>query len=416
MSTESEGAAPAPIPAGDSASADPRDYSWLRPVIGVWHGSYVFLVLVTLISLASSDAPWTVYPLLGALAAGYAGLMVPGLAGRPGLTIWYLRLAIPVTLAIGYLDPTGLIMLYALLPQIMGMLEGRALRLILLPALSAASVVVSVAHDHWSTKNLDGYLVTAIAALAISVSIGGAIQLLIGESMRRGELIEQLQQARAGLDAAQHEAGVHAERERLAREIHDTLAQGFTSILMLTQAADAALGPDPATVADPDAVRRSLVLTERTARENLAEARALVAALAPAELDSLPLDAALNRITVRCGEELGIDATATVSGHSRPLPAATQVVLLRTAQEALANVRKHAAANQVTVRLVYRPIGVLLEVTDDGRGFDPSAVCEAAEYAGFGLRGLRSRAEQVGGTVEISSSPGAGTKIHLELP
>lgn len=410
----SRGAPGVSWPTGDTTAQD-RDDTWLRPVVWIWHGSYAFLIAVTIVSLASADARWPVYPLLAALSLSYAFLMVPALSDGLGeLSVWYIRLAIPITLTIGYISPVGLIMLYALLPQAMGVLEGRRVRLVLLPALGAAAIVVALAHDQWSTANLGAYAANVIAALAISVAIGGVIQLLIRESFRRGELIEQLQKARAGLDAAQHEAGVHAERERLAREIHDTLAQGFTSILMLVQAADAALGPDRAAVADAAAVRRSLALTERTARENLAEARALVAALAPVELDSLPLDAALGRITGRCGEELGITATATVTGPSRPLPAAVQVVLLRGAQEALANVRKHAAADRVEVRLVYRTVGVMLEVIDDGCGFDPGAA--GGVGGGFGLRGLRARVEEVDGTVEITSSPGSGTRVRLELP
>jgi signal transduction histidine kinase len=195
---------------------------------------------------------------------------------------------------------------------------------------------------------------------------------------------------------------------------------------MLVQAADADLGTDPVRVADPAAVRRRLALAEQTARQNLAEARALVAALAPADLDELPLDAALGRITSRCGEELGIEATVAVSGMSRPLPAGVQVVLLRGAQEALANVRKHAAADRIAVRLDYRPSGVLLEVSDDGCGFDAEKVAGverqtagsagSAMGSGYGLRGLRARVEQVSGTVQIESCPGSGTTVRLELP
>ena len=292
---------------------------WLRPVMRIWHGSYTLALLMTVAITSADGATWEVYPLLGVLALGYALFMVSGLSAegeadgrsRPlwrllpfvrtgfGRQMWYIYLAIPVTLALGYLDPTALIMLYVLMPQIMGIVWNRRLRLGMILGLCVGVVLVSLAHDHWATKNLGAYLMNVFAALAISLAIGGAIRLLIGESERRGDLIRELQQARAGLDAAQHQAGVHEERERLAREIHDTLAQGFTSILMLVQAADADLGTDPATVADPAAVRRRLALAEQTARQNLAEARALVAALAPADLDELPLDAALGRITSR---------------------------------------------------------------------------------------------------------------------
>jgi signal transduction histidine kinase len=392
--------------------------AWLRPVFWIWHGAYMFLVLMTVLALIGGSASWVVYLVLGAQSLGYTVLMVPAMSGMGGGGAWYIWLAISSTVVLGYLDPVSIILFYALLPQIMGMLDGRRLRFVLIVGASAAEVAACLAHDHWSVANLPGYLIDVVAALAISITIGLAVRLLIGESERRGELIKELRQARVGLDEAQHLAGVHAERERLAREIHDTLAQGFTSILMLLQAAEADVGDGPGAVADPQALRRRLALAEQTARENLAEARALVAALAPADLDDLPLDAALSRITDRCGEELGIEAAATVTGRSRPLPAAVQVVLLRAAQEALANVRKHAAAERVGVCLAYRPAGVSLEVTDDGCGFDPALVEAAGNGAGhgFGLRGLRARVEQVNGTVQIASNPGCGTTVRLELP
>ena len=397
---------------------DGQGGAWLRPVFWIWHGAYLLLVLLTVLTLAGGNSSWLIYAVLGVQSLGYTVLMVPAMSGRGGGAAWYIRLAISTTVILGYLDPDSVILFYALLPQIIGMVNGRRTRAALILGTSAAEVAACLAHDHWSVANLPNYLVNVIAALTISVTIGLAIRLLIGESERRGELIRQLRQARVGLDEAQHLAGVHAERERLAREIHDTLAQGFTSILMLLQAAEADLGDVPEAVADPQALRRRLALAEQTARENLAEARALVAALTPADLDDLPLDAALSRITDRCGEELGIEAAATVTGRSRPLPAAIQVVLLRAAQEALANVRKHAAAERVGVCLAYRQTGVSLEVTDDGCGFDPDVVEAAGNGAGhgFGLRGLRARVEQVNGTVQIASNPGCGTTVRLELP
>jgi signal transduction histidine kinase len=196
-----------------------------------------------------------------------------------------------------------------------------------------------------------------------------------------------------------------AERQRLAGEIHDTLAQGFSSILMLIQAAEAQLELSPETA------RSQLGLAAQTARENLAEARTLVGGLASAQLQAGTLEDALRRITERASAELGLQATFATDGTSRRLSAATEVVLLRTGQEALANVRKHAGAHNVAVQLCYSGDSVRLEVTDDGAGFDPALV-----NGGYGLRGMRARVDEAGGTFAVRSAPCEGTFVQVEVP
>jgi signal transduction histidine kinase len=197
---------------------------------------------------------------------------------------------------------------------------------------------------------------------------------------------------------------VTAERERLAGEIHDTLAQGFTSIITLVQAAESELGHDEAQV------HKHLALALRTARENLAESRALVAALAPAELTESSVLDAIRRQAKRLTEETGVATVVEVQGARRPLPTGVEVVLLRTVQETLSNVRKHAAASSTEIVLSYQDNSMVLVVTDDGQGFDTSAATN-----GFGLRGMRSRVEQAGGTLTVTSTPGSGTVVELEV-
>jgi signal transduction histidine kinase len=241
----------------------------------------------------------------------------------------------------------------------------------------------------------------ATATGGFSVFYGTWMTRIIEQSAERAGIIDQLEATRAELAAAQHEAGRLAERQRLAADIHDTLAQGFTSILMLIQAAQADLdGSHPR-------VGRHLDLAARTARENLAEARALVADLAPAQLDGSTLPDALRRLS----KEPGVDANFDLCGTPRPLPMATEVVLLRVCQEALANVRKHACAHAATVRLGYDPDVILLEVSDDGAGFDPDQV-----NGGYGLRGMRTRVAEAGGMLTVHSSPGAGTSVSALVP
>jgi signal transduction histidine kinase len=378
-----------------------RNDRWLGGVWAMWHTAFVFLVVVVLFNLAADHAPWTAYALLMVVCAAYVGPLPPAMRcqnQRSG--VLYLVVVVPATLALGYVDADALIILYAVFPHVFGVLEDMRLRLLVIGGLAAGSMAVAMRHESPGAA-----VVNVGAALVVSLMIGMFTQVLLREAQRRGELITQLEAVRADLDRAHHEAGVMAERQRLSHEIHDTLAQGFTSLLMLIQAADSTVENDP------DTTHERLALAERTARENLAEARSLVAALAPAPLQSAPLDTALERITARAGQELGIGTAVTVHGTPRELSADVQVVLLRAAQEALSNVRKHAAASTVQLRLSYRRHSVLLEVQDDGAGFTAGA-----DDRSFGLRAMRSRVEQVSGTLDVDSAPGAGTTVRVEIP
>ena len=267
--------------------------------------------------------------------------------------------------------------------------------------------VIAAGLDVSRDPGLPGAL-TALGILAFAVTFSYVysrwMARVIAQSLDRAALIEQLEATRAELAAAHHEAGVQAERHRLAGEIHDTLAQGFTSIVTLLQAGQASL--DAASPA-----RRHLDLALLTARENLAEARTLVTALTPATLEAGTLGDTVRRVTSATGAQAGIEAHAEVTGTARRLPTGTEVVLLRVCQEALANVRKHADARQVRVRLCYAGTTVRLTVTDDGKGFDPGGAT-----GGYGLKGMRDRVSQVGGTVEVASVPGRGTEVSAEVP
>jgi signal transduction histidine kinase len=249
-------------------------------------------------------------------------------------------------------------------------------------------------------------LAIGAAGTGFSIVYGGWVTRIIVQSRDRAELIDQLEATRAELAQANHQAGMLAERQRLAGDIHDTIAQGFTSIVMLVQAAEAEIGSDPA------AARTHLGLAAETARENLAEARALVAALAPVQLDGGRLDDALRRLAGQTASQLGVSGDFQVGGSPRPLDTSAEVMLLRVCQEALANVRKHARARRAWVRLSYDPAMVRLEVGDDGAGFDP-----AGEVGGgYGLRGMRARVDEAGGRLTVRSAPGQGTSVCVEVP
>ncbi|HEY0935689.1 MAG TPA: sensor histidine kinase [Trebonia sp.] len=231
---------------------------------------------------------------------------------------------------------------------------------------------------------------------------------VIEQSHERAALLAQLEAAQEELAEVNHEAGALAERQRLAAEIHDTLAQGFLSIVTLIQAAQVTR-----VAADPASEHLELALA--TARENLAEARALIAALAPASLDDGGLPGAVARAAEVAGRAAGIGVTCASEGAVRPLPTVTEVVLLRVCQEALANVRRHAAATRAEVRLSYTAATVELSVADDGRGF-ALAGQSGPPGGGFGLRGMRERLRQAGGTLSVTTAPGAGTTVRAEIP
>jgi signal transduction histidine kinase len=292
-------------------------------------------------------------------------------------------------------------MLFGLCPQ--PFMVGSRRPVLWVVALNAVPVVLVLARYGPGTA-LVIQLVACVGAVVFAHFVGTFITGMATESTRLAELIQELEASRAQVVALSREAGVAGERERLAGEIHDTLAQGFTSILTLVQAAEATLRDDPARAS------AQLRLAAVTARENLGEARALVGALAPAALGTGTLVDALRRQSERLTEECGIPVDFDTCGELGALAMPVEVVLLRAAQEALTNVRRHSGATSADLRLAGDADGVRLTVVDDGAGFDP-----AMATGGFGLAGMRSRAEQIGGSVTVHSGP-AGTSVTVEVP
>jgi two-component system, NarL family, sensor kinase len=213
---------------------------------------------------------------------------------------------------------------------------------------------------------------------------------------------------RARLYAQSIRLGAVEERNRLAREIHDNLAQGLTATTLQLESADALLDVGSPAERAREPLRRALSLTQT----NLEEARRSVLDLRAAPLEGRSLSEALEVLVGRWETETGIDTHyATVNG-ARPLPPRVEVALYRTCQEALANVARHAAAEHVDVQLVSAPEQVQLVVEDNGRGFDGSGV-PAGRH---GLVGMNERVRMLGGSLEVRSSPGAGTRIEATVP
>lgn len=394
--------------ASAAARAGPGEHAWERGTR--WeHAAFVVALLTTLgVTLAQDISPAAkagAAALLAALAGWYAAVGRSAIHRHRGRrSAVYLAGALVLFAALLLLTPMGWIVLLGLCPQSFSALPIRRA----IVAVLALGLVVLATVVYWSGWDP---LVLFWTALAIAIGAGlSAVQQawigrIVAQSRERAELIDQLDATRAELAEAQRKAGAVAERERLASEIHDTLAQGFSSILMLLQAIESNLDRDPAET------RRQVEVARRTARENLDEARTLVAALAPAPLDATSLDDALRRLVDRFGTELRLPAAFRVEGDPRSVPAGAEVVLLRATQEALANARKHAAATSLDVRLSYDGEAATLVVADDGRGFHP-----ADANGGFGLRAMRGRVEQVGGTVDADSAPGTGTTITVRVP
>jgi signal transduction histidine kinase len=230
------------------------------------------------------------------------------------------------------------------------------------------------------------------------------------EQRKRQAMVARLEAAleeNAGLHAQlltqAREAGVLDERQRMAREIHDTLAQGLTGIITQIQAAQRLWHT-------PDSSRSHVDQAMSLARDSLAEARRSVQALRPRELDDAHLPEALRDLARRWAADREIGVRFDVTGDSMPLSPAIEVTLFRVAQEALTNVAKHAKASRVGLTLSYLSNVVLLDIRDDGVGMNGSA------GTGFGLNSMKQRVRGVGGAVQIESAPGEGTAVSASVP
>ena len=203
------------------------------------------------------------------------------------------------------------------------------------------------------------------------------------------------------------QSAVLEERNRMAQEIHDTLAQGFTGIVVHLEVAEDAIG------GDSEAARTHLQRAQNLARQSLAEARRSVWALRPHALETTELAGALQNLADQLAADMPMEVKFSIRGTARPLPAKIEANLLRIAQEALTNVFRHANAKEVRIELIFDERGICLGVSDDGIGFDPSL---KARDSGFGLVSMRERAQGMGGELTLTSQPGCGTRVLVIVP
>lgn len=275
------------------------------------------------------------------------------------------------------------------------------------------------------------------AAFAVVTGLGYRALYLEAENQRFAA--EELRRTRAELARSQHDAGTLAERARLAREIHDTLAQGFSSILLMGRAAERSLDDG-----DTATARGRLRTVQETASANLAEARHFVRGLQPPALaehmaetaaensaknpaEILPEDPLVNSLRRLCDKtETEAAARGTrlrcrfdLEGTPVELPNPYRTTLLRAAQASLANVWVHANAGTAVVTLSFLGSEVAMDIYDDGAGFDPSAVTDPArrpDGSGYGLKSLQERVTALHGSLEVESAPGEGTVVAIRLP
>ncbi|MFH8369462.1 sensor histidine kinase [Streptomyces sp. NPDC018031] len=253
----------------------------------------------------------------------------------------------------------------------------------------------------------------AVAAIATAVFLH-----MERQGARQRALIADLLRTRRELAATERREGTLAERQRLSMEIHDTLAQGLSSQRMLLQAADRTWE------SDPDTARGHVRTATEIAARSLAEARRFVHDLAPADLaGGAPLHEALAELAAR-ERRAGLAVRFRLDGAPVPLPDRVQSALLRVAQGALANVREHSGAGAAVLTLSCLGDQVVLDISDDGRGFHPAAGAVRGPGAGredpggrgHGLPAMRARLAQLGGTLTVESAVGEGTVLSAAVP
>ncbi len=276
-----------------------------------------------------------------------------------------------------------------------------------IPSGIALSGVMFLAGNGWRLKVGPGDILAILLAVASSVMLALFIHSIIRQSIERKLLIDELESTRASLASAERNAGMMLERQRLAQQIHDTVAQGFVGIVTHLEAAEAT--PDGA----GRSVRTHIAEAKALARESLEEARRLVWDLRPDLRDGAPLPAVLERQLAEWSARTGIRGEQVVTGSARELGPNRETALLQAAREALNNVKSHARASRVTVTLSYMEDEVALDVQDDGGGI---ANGRGSGTGGFGLKALDERVRGLGGRLTLESQPGEGTTLTVSLP
>ncbi len=411
---------------------------WEQRQLPIFHvAPYVLLLVATLLDVATRSG-FTRSALIDIVLAAVSALWMlwwvtlhPAWVGRPvlmttffvgllGLMAW-LVLRSPIY---GFYTFTGYFWLFRVS-------AGRWR----LPGVMLVALMSAFSQTGSGPYNSAGAIAALVAVFAINAGVAGVVTWFgwidNEQKDRRKQMIAELTDTNARLEATLREnaelhgqlleqaraAGISDERQRLSGEIHDTIAQGLAGIITQLQAAEQANG-------DSGARTRHLGAAIGLARESLSEARRSVHALRPQPLESARLPDAVRDVAARWSQLNGVPVAVTTTGSARVMRPEIEVALLRTAQEALANVAKHAAASRVGLTLSYMENVVTLDVRDDGIGFLPESEADAVATvhsgagrgSGYGLATMRRRVEGVSGRLEIESEPYAGTAVSASVP
>lgn len=397
-------------PTDDDLPLPSRHFRWY---LGFWHVFYLGGLALLL-----GHSLWAARAALG----GRAALLVGLTAGQAGLYAWnfiyndvwplpawrkalYFGGSLALWAVEWQLDPYYFWIILSYLGQMFGILSPAAA----IPGTSLIFLFLFAAGRDWNFTGLTlgevgglllGWLSTTVLYLFLHV--------VIRTSQERARLIQQLQHTQRELEAARAqdaELATLRERERLARELHDSLGHALVVISVQLEAIQRLYRVDPA-----EAEARLEALKD-VARSNMGELRRALTGLRSAGLGDRPLAEALQNLSVETGQRTGLELACHAAAAGPRLPPATAETLWRVAQEALTNVERHAQAHRVELCLEIGPSSAVLRVTDDGRGLPPDAETRPGHY---GLRGLRERVEGLGGRLTLRGE--AGTVVEASIP
>lgn len=397
---------------------------WYPPLL-VWHVlAYAILVVATLSAAMEAGTPARVGAVLvpsALLAAWYAYWMVlrvDRVSRRNADAYLYLSVAACLWAILLAVDPrysmlsiVGFVQLYGYLPWRAAVTGAAVMTLLFTVSRGWRGGLGSERGLQWVGLSVMD-VVWPVIVLVVTAAFFLFVRDTASQSAERQRLLQQLQAARAELAQAERHAGMLQERERLAAELHDTLAQELSSIVMLLEAAQTSVG-----TASQPAAAEHLTHALRAARDSLRQIRRVVWSLRPEALERGTLVEALERLAADVSRDGSWAVRLQVVGDQHALATETQVTLLRVAQEALANARRHARADAVTLTLSFADDRVVLDVRDDGAGFDPARVEPGSEIGHhLGLVAMRERVEALGGRLTIETAPGAGTTVVAAIP
>jgi len=370
-------------------------WGWDAAVVATCLGAATIILVLG----GGSRSSWEATGGLALVGVVYAAIGRRALAAPEAcaVTRWAAALLICAGAVGTWFDPFAATAQAVLYPLLWVLSSGRRSAIIRSAALAFGMALASGhGRDDWTPPAIG-----AVLSFAFAVALGLWITRIVRYGVERDRLLTELRAVQDEVAVLERQAGITEERARVAREIHDTIAQSLTGLVMTAQRARSMAERAP------ESLGPTLALVEDLATEALAEARTLVAAYTPVSVSG-GLPAALSALAERFATETGV--AVTVSGEAPDVDREAEVVLLRCAQEALANVRKHAHAAKVSIALDAGYEGAELTVTDDGVGIGDQA------SGGYGLAGMAERVRLAGGSLCVSSVERGGTAVQVVLP